>query len=938
MKFNQAHINTIINAKRNDNLVIFIGAGISKFSQSNSITFPVWGDLINAMKKDLDINESDYLKVAQLYYLKFGEYSLYEKLKSMIPLHANPSDIHEKIFKLNPKYVITTNWDNILEKTIEQNGHIYDIIRSDADLVKSILPRKLLKVHGDFSSHNVVFKEDDYLTYGDNFPLIENFLRHILSSYTVLFLGYSYSDYDLKIISKWIERRSDIAPPRFILTLKENTTENMYLKSHGIQAIFPTLNNNEIDYKDLYDNFLDRIYSEYGISNNLLSVVEVLSSDEEVEINDQVKIEVIDFLYEQLKGLLEFKVLLPEQITDVLSNCTVEYHVNCFGLWFHSSTLTTDYEESHRNIYKLFFQIIQSYEGYEDLKKDYLIYEKLKNVLKVFYLSNCLYITNQGSSTSDWISVKQFFSTTELYEFDKVDSVFDEFLDFSHPNKEMMGVYSTDKYKDGTNSYSMLIQYYNNRIYQHLKDKEFYRAVISMFNLDFINRKKKVSLDLNVAERFDSEDTEWRSKLEMYPPSTKKHMRSLNDFLNFNLLYRLYHDLTREVESASKNYLVKSNAYSSNDISLQLLHFIVLNEILIDEYTIFKDLMRLYAEHKFKILLYGKNNSKNIPSPFENMAIGEHDLFILIKYYEFKKIQTLLDKIYRSFVDKDVKIDCQKHGGYLLKTFENLLNLYKFEKNGVFSSRISESLVNIIIICSLVDWKDTELTNLVDLIRSSFIKHNMPSDAYKALNLFIFFNYKFFNISVEEMKPLLDIPLEKVLSGILSGLEFHAIDNDLRNLYGIFDETGIKYHNEALLKRVIGSLKPLDDTNYQRKIASKILIKYLFIIEERMVNQLHDYINSVRIKNWSRVEESMSIFDELTFNYSGLEVNKNFVEFLDNYIDNESQEITEDSRESIVKAEKIFGSTKRTKLLEFIKALNDKSIPEYTKLYEKYSA
>ena len=188
MQFNQAHINTIINARNNDNLVVFVGAGVSKFSETNSLNFPFWGDIINVLKKDLDTEESDYLKVAQLYYLQFGEYSLYEKLKSLIPLHASSSEIHERIFELNPKYVITTNWDNILENTIEQNGHIYDIIKSDADLVKSILPRKLLKVHGDFSSHNIVFKEDDYLQYSDNFPLVENFLRHILSSYIVSLL------------------------------------------------------------------------------------------------------------------------------------------------------------------------------------------------------------------------------------------------------------------------------------------------------------------------------------------------------------------------------------------------------------------------------------------------------------------------------------------------------------------------------------------------------------------------------------------------------------------------------------------------------------------------------------------------------------------------------------------------------------------------------
>lgn len=941
MQFNQAHINTIINARDNDNLVVFVGAGVSKFSETNSLNFPFWGNIIDVLKKDLDTKESDYLKVAQLYYLKFGEYSLYEKLKSLIPLHANSSDIHEKIFELNPKYVITTNWDNILESTIEQNGHIYDIIKSDADLVKSIIPRKLLKIHGDFSSHNIVFKEDDYLQYSDNFPLIENFLIHILSSYTILFLGYSYSDYDLKIISKWIERRSNIAPPRFILTRNENVTESMYLRSHGIQSVFPKLHKdrNVFNYKEVYENFLDRVNSEYNIPYTLLSAIESLPKNESIEISSQTKIEVINYLYEHLKGLLEFNILLPEQITNTLSNCSVEYHLNCFGLWFHDGAMTTDYEENQRKIYKIFFQIIENYDDYDALKQDSDIFEKAVTIFKIFYLGNCLFITNNGRK--DWIEIKKYLSRSDVDNLKDVDLKYDEYLTFSHNNKELMGVIRTvDNKSENLIIYEKLINKYNNEIYKRLKNKEFYKAIISMFNVDLIMRKIRFNMEIEFESqrKFDNLETNWRIKLELYPPSVKRHIKGLYDFLNFDALYKFYHDANNEVANIEKNYIINSNNYRSNDRSLQVLRFFILNEIMIDEYSIFTDLMTMYVELKLRLMIRSnksENNIFRIPVS-DTHNIEQHDLFILVKYFNFKKLYELVHNILDYYESNDSYINCAEHTEYLLTTFENLVSLYDNSRIGTSNDVVGKAITNLILVNSLLEWKDDDLDKLVKLISSSFMNKNLPSDAYKALNKFIYYNFKLFNISSEKIKSLLDIPLRKIISGGLNALEFHSFSNDLDNLFGILVETDIKYENNVLINQAIGSLEPIDDVGYQRKVFKNILIKYLYIVDKKTVKKLHKYINSIRIEDWSDETSNEVLIEELTFNMFGLKVNKNFIDFLSSSIEGYKATIEKanprnSEEKDLSKIINIPG------LFEFIKALSDKNIPEYIELQKKIS-
>jgi hypothetical protein len=70
MNFETKYIKKIISANNDNSLAIFVGAGISKSSETKSFKLPSWNDLIVDLKKELnDTQESDYLKVAQLYYL-----------------------------------------------------------------------------------------------------------------------------------------------------------------------------------------------------------------------------------------------------------------------------------------------------------------------------------------------------------------------------------------------------------------------------------------------------------------------------------------------------------------------------------------------------------------------------------------------------------------------------------------------------------------------------------------------------------------------------------------------------------------------------------------------------------------------------------------------------------------------------------------------------
>jgi len=194
-------IEQIQDAKDKGNLVIFVGAGISK-----NCGVPLWGELIEELKKLIpqDERETDQLIIPQLFYNEVGD-NQYHKSIQKILLHKRvklDKVLHRSILTLKPNHIITTNYDNLIEQAIEHDtGSInYSLICEDKDLPFSDSPNFLVKMHGDFEKKNIVLKEDDYHQYSFNFPLIENFIKGVFSSKLVLFIGFSYSDPNLKYI------------------------------------------------------------------------------------------------------------------------------------------------------------------------------------------------------------------------------------------------------------------------------------------------------------------------------------------------------------------------------------------------------------------------------------------------------------------------------------------------------------------------------------------------------------------------------------------------------------------------------------------------------------------------------------------------------------------------------------------------------------------
>ncbi|MCB0517303.1 MAG: SIR2 family protein [Lewinellaceae bacterium] len=256
-------IKKIQEAREKNKLVIFAGAGVSVDSGA-----PLWRETGTEILRSLGLSESTNVEapvIGQWLFNERGEKEYNEKLREILKYHEGlqPNPIHRQLLRLRPRHLITTNYDDLLEKALKelQKGAIgksYTIIRRDEDLPYAVSDEYIVKMHGDWDVMNFVFKEDDYLNYSRNFPLIESFVKGIFSSHLVLFVGFSFSDPNLKQIVNWVKEilGKDFQPAYLFQTKEPKPHETDYFGKKGIRPVV---------FDDTISNYLEEMDDNHKV-------------------------------------------------------------------------------------------------------------------------------------------------------------------------------------------------------------------------------------------------------------------------------------------------------------------------------------------------------------------------------------------------------------------------------------------------------------------------------------------------------------------------------------------------------------------------------------------------------------------------------------------------------------------------------------------------
>lgn len=186
---------------KNGDAAIFAGAGLSA-----PAGFVNWKGLLKDLAEELGLDiekEHDLIGVAQYHFNRHKRGKINNKIINEFTTLRQGGDNHKLLSKVGISTFWTTNYDQLIEKTLEADGKTVEKKIRNEDFSINIKKKDAIvyKMHGDKDSPDeAVLIKDDYETYQDKKELFATALRGDLLSKTFLFIGFSFDDPNLEYI------------------------------------------------------------------------------------------------------------------------------------------------------------------------------------------------------------------------------------------------------------------------------------------------------------------------------------------------------------------------------------------------------------------------------------------------------------------------------------------------------------------------------------------------------------------------------------------------------------------------------------------------------------------------------------------------------------------------------------------------------------------
>ena len=772
-------------------LVVFVGAGVSKNSG-----LPDWKELIKDYAEYRGIKEftsKEYLTIPEEVFERYGSLKYYEIAEKRFYGKYFPNSIHRILKKMDLTYIITTNYDTLIEDKIKN----LQIVSKDEDLPYTNSNRMLIKMHGDFDNKNIVLKKSDYDNYEKNFPLISTHIKGLFTTNTVLFIGYSYNDTNIQQIMNWIKEILKEKTRKAFLV--EFTNEDNKDEENGEQI-------NKISLKLLNDN------------ND-----EVLYENKKERFNNN---------YE--KTLTKFLSDIYNKKEDIVKDIDIEIYKNLNYLTEHNWRKLSKYSEIYKdedwkkilNI-RLEFKDIGKYE--EMLFKSRIkkvvqnINGKEKEILIPFSEKE---ITSerkkQKENLEELIGIEErFLETICDYDYQNFQNLVEEYIESNNINKYIIvyGYLFFKKIYEAKKTIESMIEEKEN------SNKKNEKIIWNNFILTVINTK----IDYDI--RKNNQILKNR-----YFEYFKYETELFNEIFKYSTLEAINKEMNRLFDKARKekraSYLGTPPLDEAIILSRDLFYFCSLNGIFGNSFSPYSEFMKKYIE----ILLMSYTN-KNVE--VKNQMFKNRNFLEEFEYFDFFMMLELSYSDLKKLFNDEYKIEnlkCREEIlDKLLVLLKNILDWIK-ENDKEFMEK-KNTLENVILIISKLDLTKNQFKNLFNVIlnyknNSIFFEDNPILGIVNNFRIIIYKNFKNLN------KEFFDKMLEKIFS-----IDRNRIDENLLDYITY-------YFNKKEMPKILKNDKI---ENFINQNNLKIKCYFLRIIDETYFEELKNEILK-EIKNTLNIE------------------------------------------------------------------------------------
>lgn len=645
-------------------------------------------------------------------------------------LNNSKNDIYDYLLSLNPSSIITTNFDDLIEKSCLKKAENFVVVAKDKDVSNIQGQRFILKIHGDFKNKNIVFTENSYLDYEQDFSLISRQLTSVLATNTVVFIGYGLSDFNITLLinllknlynEKSKKKLKNSARPIFYSVTDSPLDEDdrNYFSNKGIDAFDCYDLNDSLKYVDPKDD-KNRFIKRYG---------QFFLSLDDVNLDNSTK-----FLCDSLQPLNAFNCTTVEMLGEKLSSFPLT------DICIRDSILIVINEKKFATYYKYL------------LKREGLSEDEIKEcdlISLTFIKAGIIYLQTNVES-----AIYKLFDYIKEINFNKYELLFNDCISFNYKRIETytrlrstkdykirnVALYKLGKYRQLLNCIE------NNSFNINLTPREEIDFFISKVNSDYV--KKILDDDEQLFKQVNSKSTNgypiddklsekvgngWVdlnkvniSKLfENRSNFFKKNYPFMKNFLDFPLskdsMNSFYEKCQRIKSLKEKNYI--SFNEDSELVKFLLLHyykFLVCNGILNDRNKAWKNVVIEVLRTVAPKLDVSSFTKKNIFGIKDYIAFDREMFFMYVEFFSSKDLIGL-------FKSNGVnKLFCGSQNEHLKSIEKSINNLLDFAKKNedefknlcilTHGIHLVSKIKNLIALCSYISLSTKTTNKVVEFI------------------------------------------------------------------------------------------------------------------------------------------------------------------------------------------------------------------------------
>jgi hypothetical protein len=213
---------------REDTAAVFVGAGVSM-----AAGYPSWGGLLAEIGEELGVKSKDVHDLAALAQWSIQEHGGATRVRGVIRAEIGVNkDVPPAlgtIARLPVRHLWTTNYDRLIERAFEAIQRPIDVVSGAKDLAIKGTPgaARLYKMHGSVDRlDDLVISTDDYELYRSTRGAYLPLLQAHLTSMSMLFVGLSFTDPNIKHVLSLIRESFTDAPPEHFAIVRPPQRED----------------------------------------------------------------------------------------------------------------------------------------------------------------------------------------------------------------------------------------------------------------------------------------------------------------------------------------------------------------------------------------------------------------------------------------------------------------------------------------------------------------------------------------------------------------------------------------------------------------------------------------------------------------------------------------------------------------------------------------